>query len=491
MKFKRISSAVMAAVMAASTAIVFEMPASAAETNLLTSSVTINSSNTIASDGNIQIDLITGQSYNAEDYDSITITYDVNTVGETGNFQLYNDIGGWDSTGEWGVTAGTVKKLTLDLSSKTGTFTKIGVQLNCGSENANKAFTGDITISSLVLNPKTSKEPFTTVYDGSAITLKKEADGGIKGEISIDVDNITTGTSTIADLQAAYSNINMTGVKYVSDSLGLSASDFQCVLVVQSGADWSGWSTGTYTTLTDSEQTVSLGTSSITVPDTNVIQKILVQFFVNGSPAAAADLATGDTITINPKTVAATDITIDTPSSYAYNINDTVTLTATVAPADATDKTITWSSSNTSVATVDSTGKVTFVGSGKVTITATCGEKTATVDFSVYGESKTDYTAASTTTPTKITLKDGSEIWVMPISKADVKKYDAVKVTVTSGSKSRIYVLNSVYKSFKFVDNSGNAYQETGKDGVYFAIIKFDGVPSSYNVEFQLINEVG
>lgn len=47
------------------------------------------------------------------------------------------------------------------------------------------------------------------------------------------------------------------------------------------------------------------------------------------------------------------------------------TLVATLTPANTTYSTVTWSSSNTSVATVDSTGKVTGVAAGTAVITAT------------------------------------------------------------------------------------------------------------------------
>ena len=55
-----------------------------------------------------------------------------------------------------------------------------------------------------------------------------------------------------------------------------------------------------------------------------------------------------------------------------------VTLTVIVLPEDATDKTVTWTSSNPAVATVDDNGRVHAVVPGEATITATAGDKTAT-----------------------------------------------------------------------------------------------------------------
>lgn len=60
-------------------------------------------------------------------------------------------------------------------------------------------------------------------------------------------------------------------------------------------------------------------------------------------------------------------------------INGTVTFAATVAPENATDKTVTWTTDNDKIATVDKNGVLTGVAEGKVVVTATTANgKTAT-----------------------------------------------------------------------------------------------------------------
>lgn len=87
----------------------------------------------------------------------------------------------------------------------------------------------------------------------------------------------------------------------------------------------------------------------------------------------------------NPQKVAATTITLDKTTANLKE-GETVELKATVGPENATDKSVTWTSSDESVATVSKDGKVTAVkaGSVKITATAVSGKNvTATCDITV------------------------------------------------------------------------------------------------------------
>ena len=86
-------------------------------------------------------------------------------------------------------------------------------------------------------------------------------------------------------------------------------------------------------------------------------------------------------IVVTKKYVSVTGIALDKTKAEMAE-GETLKLTATISPDDATDKTITWTSSNESVATVNN-GTVTAVKEGKAIITAKAGEMTATCEITV------------------------------------------------------------------------------------------------------------
>ena len=79
--------------------------------------------------------------------------------------------------------------------------------------------------------------------------------------------------------------------------------------------------------------------------------------------------------------VTVTGVTLSDPPATLF-VDGTTTLTATVAPENATDKTVTWTSSDETVATVTD-GTVTAKKAGTATITATAGDQTATCTVTV------------------------------------------------------------------------------------------------------------
>ncbi|MDD3868150.1 MAG: Ig-like domain-containing protein, partial [Candidatus Absconditabacteria bacterium] len=79
-----------------------------------------------------------------------------------------------------------------------------------------------------------------------------------------------------------------------------------------------------------------------------------------------------------PATIPVTGVTLN-KSATTLTVGADETLVATVNPSNATDKSVSWSSSNTSVATVSATGTVTAIAAGSATITVKTndGNKTA------------------------------------------------------------------------------------------------------------------
>jgi uncharacterized protein YjdB len=68
------------------------------------------------------------------------------------------------------------------------------------------------------------------------------------------------------------------------------------------------------------------------------------------------------------------------PATASLTVSQTIQLTETISPSNATDQSVTWSTSDANVATVNSSGLVTAVGAGTATITATSNDSGSFAD---------------------------------------------------------------------------------------------------------------
>ena len=162
--------------------------------------------------------------------------------------------------------------------------------------------------------------------------------------------------------------------------------------------------------------------------------------------ASAGGKSSTCTVKVSTKVVSVTSITLD-KTSLSMKVGETETITATVNPDNATDKTVTWGSSDVSVATV-ADGIVTAKSPGTVTVTAKSGiyttdcNVTVTVDIESLSLDKTNLslsigeTAQLTATVKPDNATDKNVSWTS--SDETVAKVDDGKVTAVKSGKATI-----------------------------------------------------
>ena len=173
------------------------------------------------------------------------------------------------------------------------------------------------------------------------------------------------------------------------------------------------------------------------------------------------------TLTIKSVPVASVSLNESNLSLYT---GKTATLTATVTPENATNKAVTWESSDDTIATVDNNGKVTAVKEGTATITATAADGsgefatcTVTVERPYVPPANPNYridvttTAGGTVTKDPAAAKAGETVTLTPTPDAG---YEVGTVTVTDRFGEAVEVTENADGTYTFTMPNGQVSVE-------------------------------
>lgn len=224
------------------------------------------------------------------------------------------------------------------------------------------------------------------------------------------VTAVNLGTTTItavtedgnktASCVVTINPIPVTGIKLNKNTDTLTIGDVDALSAVF---------TPTYSTNTNVHW-ASSNNSIVSVDSNGMIHALSVGSAVVTAISDDGGKTSSCVVTVKPKTV--TGVTL-TYTSGAPAVSDTLVvgsskaLVANVAPSDATNKSVFWSSSNSTVATVSSSGVVTAVGAGSSAGTATI---TATTVDGLFSAHYTVHVVSTPIYPTSITLSSTSEV---------------------------------------------------------------------------------
>lgn len=165
--------------------------------------------------------------------------------------------------------------------------------------------------------------------------------------------------------------------------------------------------------------------------------------------------------------IAATGITVS-HGTVNMKSGEEFTLSANIFPANATDKSVAWSSSDPNVIKVDENGKVTAVGSGKATIFAKTGDLTASCTVSCM------VPVESITVPETLELEIGDEAQL----EAVVNPAEATNKTLYfASSRPKVLTIDENGMMFAVSEGSADITVTSEYDGNIIAVCKVTVVP--------------
>ena len=386
-------------------------------------------------------------------YGSVTLQEDL-TIGEGESLTLDDganlDAGGHNvivdggTLGE-GFNLGDSVKYTPDITTTTlssGTVNQsYTAQLSAtGSDTIKWSLaTGSSLPSNLTLSESGEISGTPTATGTSTFTVVATNDyGSDSKEFSLTIDE--QGTIHVTNVSLSQTELSLTEGNTAQLTATVKPDN-----ATNKNVTWNSDDTGVATVdATGKVTAVSAGTATITVTT------------VDQSKTATCE------VTVAAATVPVSGVSLN-KDSLALGVGDTETLTATVAPDNATNKAVTWTSSDTSVATVDAAGKVTAVGAGTATITVTTqdGNHTAACTVTVRPDvppANPNYritveaTQGGTVTADPTAAKAGATVTLTPVPD---RGYQVGSVAVTDRFGNAVAVTEQADGTYTFTMPNG------------------------------------
>lgn len=323
------------------------------------------------------------------------------------------------------------------------------LHLTMGSTSFDKVFIGSAVDAA-------AAETTTDITDQKAdLTVKANAMGGeatvdyLEKEVIFSFHSVKNDSwyERVFNVNKTNGTLTITPVSVPATSITLNASSqnlitgesFTLTATVEPAktTDTVVWSSSNEAVATVSDGTVTAakaGTTEITV--------------------TAGNVKATCTVTVSDPVYKVTDIKLTAAPSRRIAAGKKVKLKASIAPSNATDKSVTWTSSNKKVATVNAKGLVTFkknAGGKKVTITATA--KDGSKKFAKITLTCMKGSVKSIKLSGKTTVKSGK-----------TTKLKA-KVSTKNGKANKTVVWSSSNTKLATVDKNGKVKTVKGKKG--------------------------
>ena len=374
-------------------------------------------------------------------------------ASSSGKYAAIDNISVTHSAGPAGPVA--VTGVTLDktsLSLEAGQTAQLTATVQPGNAD-NQAVTWSSSDNNVVSVDATGK--ITANTKGSATITVTTADGGKTATCTVTV------TEPAAPVAVTGVTLNKNNTTIYTGRTETLTATIQPADATNKAVTWTSNNTGVATVNNGVVTGVSVGSATITVKT------------ADGGFTATCTVTVEEAPIVHPTGVSISKTSIN------LQIGGSETLTATVTPADANNKNVTWSTSDATVAAVDKNGKITGIKAGNATITATTedGNKTATCSVTVTAGPPVPSTGLTTHYPEVYEAKDLAGGYNGKLTVFGGREYEVYYVS--RDAESNITVATTPVEKVAGVCTSVSENDTKAKDGWF--TLKTNGTSGSTN----------